>query len=54
MKKTNPTPDCTNCIHKETCPNAEEGTFCPSFASQKPPARPDPNEAWRKGQPWGE
>lgn len=50
MKRTErPAPDCANCIHKDTCPAAEEGKFCTSFASQQPPARPDPNKAWRTG-----
>ena len=50
MSHTPTVPDCANCIHKETCDRAKEGTFCPAFASQQPPARSDhddPNAAWR-------
>jgi len=54
VKTERPAPDCVNCIHKETCDRAKEGTFCPKFASQQPPARPDPNKAWRTGAPWDE
>ena len=43
-------PDCTKCIKKDSCENAQPGRFCTAFASEQPEERPDPNKAWRSGE----
>ena len=44
-------PDCGRCIYREDCSRAEDGNFCPQFASNEPrPEGPDPNELWVKGE----
>ena len=44
-------PDCEHCFLRDNCSDAEPGSFCVMWRSQKPkPREPDPNEAWRKGE----
>ena len=52
QKKT-PDLDCTVCLERQTCPNAQEGKFCGRFHSKTfdPAARGvDPIELWERGE----
>lgn len=48
-------PDCYTCCKWDTCENAVAGHFCPMWQSKLPDEdRPDPNDAWEKGEEWNE
>ena len=44
-------PDCDHCFLRDSCPDAEPGTFCVMWRSREPEKRePDPNDLWRQGE----
>ena len=46
-------PDCSTCIHRKTCERYAENSFCGRWQSRQPePEGTDPNEAWKRGDPF--
>ena len=44
-------PDCDHCFLRDSCPDAEPGSFCVMWQSREPkPREPDPNDLWRQGE----
>lgn len=42
---------CETCIYRDTCEQAEEGTWCTRWRDREPEDRgPDPNQAWIRGE----
>lgn len=53
MKHKDIVPGCESCIHRKTCPKAEDGKFCAQWASEAPKERSaaaDPKARWRRGE----
>lgn len=45
-------PDCCTCIKKKECSRYAENSYCTKWRGSEPePEGPDPNEAWRRGDP---
>lgn len=45
------TPGCEICWKRDQCAEAEEGKFCPQFASEEPAVEgEDPNDRWMRGE----
>ena len=44
-------PDCTTCILRKDCEQAEENSFCTKYKSRDGEIRlPDPNDLWMRGE----